>query len=91
MSEMKGSKKGTDRGFVVEKSLPDDPENIRLSKEQFVAKQRQRREKEAKIAEFAKTLDAKEDKPAESIPSDKSEAKIPKEEKPKKGRPKNIE
>jgi|AMWB02.1.fsa_nt_gi hypothetical protein len=90
MSEMKGSKKGTDRGFVVEKSLPDDPENIRLSKEQFVAKQRQRREKEAKIAEFAKTLDTKEEKKETSKVEAETEA--PKEEKKiVRGRPKKIE
>lgn len=91
MSEMKGSKKGTDRGVVVTSPLPDDPENIKLSKEQFVAKMRLKREKEAKIAEFAKTLDTKEEKVPEKAPVEAG-LEIPKEEKKtKRGRPKNIE
>jgi len=95
MTEMKGMKKATDRGYIVENPLPNDPENIKLSKAQFVAKMRLRREKEAKIAEFAKTLDAGENKAEESKkePAETTEApkKAPVEEnKPRRGRPKNI-
>lgn len=91
MLEMKGTKKGTDRGVVIESPMPDDPENIKLSKEQFVAKMRLRREKEAKIAEFAKTLDAKDDK-TESSSAPQAEPEAPKEEKKiGRGRPKKIE
>ena len=83
MAELKVEKKATDRGVVVKNPLPDDPENIRLSKAQFVAKERKRREDELKVAEFRKTL--QQDKPAEGTGTNASENKKTR------GRPKKIE
>ncbi len=85
MPEMKTEKKATDRGVIVKNPMPDDPENIKLSKTEFVAKEKARKEKELKIKEFAKTLD-------ESKEETKTEVKTetPKIEKPR-GRPRKIE
>lgn len=75
----------SDRGVVVKNPMPYDPENIKLSKEEFVAKETARKEKELKIKEFAATLD-------ESKEEVKTEVKVetPQVTKPR-GRPKKIE
>jgi hypothetical protein len=45
-----------DRGTRVENPMPYAPENIKLSKEQFIAKEKLRKEKELKVKEFEKSL-----------------------------------
>jgi len=84
MEEMKAVKKATDRGVVAENPVPYDPTNINLSKAEFVAKEKARKEKELKIKEFAKALDEPEVKKEAEI-----ETEIPKPLKPR-GRPKAI-
>ena len=80
-----------DRGVVVpvHEAAPYDPENIHLSKAKFIAKQKERKEKALKIAEFAAGL---ENPQASKEEAKQPEAKI--EDKPVKkpaGRPKKIE
>lgn len=77
-------KRQADRGVVIDPSLADpyDPKNIKRTKAQFIEAQRIRKEKQAKVEEFARGLDSK---PA---------VEAPKEEAPKvakKGRPKKID
>ncbi len=66
--------------------VPDNPNNIRLSKAEFVAQERKRKEDNLKIKEFAETLKKKE---IEVTPPIKTEA--PEKEKKVRGRPKKIE
>jgi hypothetical protein len=83
--EIKELKK-SGRGVVVplHKQVPYDLDNIHLSREQFIAKQKERKEKALKIAEFAAGLDGeKEEKPAE--------VKEVKQDVKPRGRPKKIE
>jgi len=80
MPEIKEKKAG-ERGVVVKNPMPYDPSNIKLSKADFVAKQKAQREKDLKVKEFAKTLDE---------PKKEVKAEAPKVTKPK-GRPKKIE
>jgi len=49
----------SDKGTYIpeDKREPYDPENLRLSKAQFVEKQRLRKEKAAKLEEVAKQID----------------------------------
>lgn len=84
-AEIKELKK-RDRGVVVppHKQAPYDKENIHLSKAQFIAKEKERKEKALKVAEYAATLDKE---PEEKIP----EAKEEKEKAKPRGRPKRIE
>jgi hypothetical protein len=85
MAELK--KKATNRGVEVKNPKPDDFENIRLSKKDFVAKAKAQKEREAKIKEYAESLD----KPKAQV-EDKVEAPItPEAPKKKMGRPKRIE
>lgn len=72
-------KKRSDRGVVVTPK-PNDPENIHLSKAQFIAKQKALKEKALKVAEYAASLDNK-----------KEVAPEVKEEKKSRGRPRKIE
>ncbi len=82
--------KRSDKGVVVpaHKAAPYDPENIHLTKAQFIAKQKARKEKELKVAEFTASLENKVEV-KEEIKEKPVEVK---EEKGKpKGRPKKIE
>jgi hypothetical protein len=72
---------------------PDAPENITLSKKEFIAKRKAEKEEDAKVAEFKLKLKSEKNAP---IP-EKEEAKDgmqeegKKEKVVKKGRPKKIE
>lgn len=68
---------------------PDAPENIRLSKKEFIAKRRAEKEEEVKVAEYRQKLRAEKNAPA---PEEIEDAKEEKEEKKVlRGRPKKVE
>ena len=75
--------KRRDRGVVVppHKAVPYAPENIHLSKTEFIAKRKVEKEKALKIAEFAANLDT------ESKPKEVEKVTVAKP----RGRPKRIE
>jgi hypothetical protein len=83
--ELKQQKRA-DRGVVVppHKAVPYDPENIHLSKAQFIAKQKVAKEKAIKVAEFEASLDKKSEE-------EKIEVKEEKEKTKKRGRPLKVE
>jgi hypothetical protein len=88
MAEKK-RKVGEGRGVIAENPMPDDRENITLSKADFIKKMEDKKLKEAKLKEFSKELD-KVSKPekVEKVEEKKEETT---EAKPKKmGRPKKI-
>ena len=87
MAEELKEQKRHDRGVVVpaHKAAPYDPENIHLTKTQFIAKQKTRKEKALKVAEFEASLDKKPEEPkAPEVKEEKKEIKT-------RGRPKKIE
>jgi len=67
--------------------VPDDPENLHISKAQFVEKRRKLKEKEAKLKAYAQELDAQSSDP--DLEKEETQ-EIPKEIK-KPGRPKKTE
>lgn len=76
--------------------MPDDPENIRISKAQFIEKRRKQKEKAAAIKRFAEEYDNKQqqpgpgpDEPKKVEPEETSD--VPAEEKKKGRRPRKIE
>lgn len=75
-----------DKGTYIEPKnrAPYAPENIHLSKAEFIAKQEKAKEKKKLMAEKEKEVDAELSKP-------KEEAKVEKKEDKPKGRPKKIE
>ena len=78
--------KGSTGAWIIKNPLPDDPSNLRISKKQFIEKERIRRENEIKIAEFTDSLKTdKNDVVNQTIVNNKSQ------ETPKRGRPKKIE
>lgn len=66
---------------------PDDPENIRISKADFIAKRRKQKEEEVAVEEFKRSRNAKLTQPKEE--SDGQEVK--EEKKVLRGRPKKVE
>jgi len=84
---MDKKKLGEGRGVIAENPMPDDFDNIKLSKADFVKKQEAKKLKDKKLKEFAKELD--NEKKEENI--EKPLENAGQEEKPvKKGRPKKI-
>jgi hypothetical protein len=88
-----------DKGVVIppEKRLPNDPENIHLTKAEFVAKRKVEKERALKIAEYARKLESGEipldeqgPKAPETAPS-VDDAPEPEAPKKKAGRPKKAE
>ncbi len=71
---------------------PDAPENIRLSKKEFIAKRRAEKEEDLKVEAYRQELRAKKETPTPEIPK---EAEGGKEEKKtevlRRGRPKKVE
>jgi hypothetical protein len=95
-NELVETKRGIDRGVVVKDSLPYAPENIRLSKEKFIAKEKARKEKDLKIQEYSKQLDAEKEEKLKELDKKEEEAvKVEASETPEKKkpgrRPKKIE
>ena len=83
---MENKKIGEGRGVIAENPLPDDFENIHLSKADFVKKMEAKRLKEQKLKEYSRELDKEKD---EKKPDTKETPGI--EDKPaRKGRPKKI-
>ena len=76
----------TDRGIVVENPLPYAPGNIKLSRDQFIAQRKAKKEKDLKIKEFAKSLENTDNKKEPKIGPVEEVAKA---EKPR-GRPRKI-
>lgn len=83
--EIKQAKR-ENKGVVVPPHLvkPYSPENIHLSKAQYIAKEKIRKEKALKVAEFEASLDKKPEEQKTPVVEEKREAK-------KRGRPKRIE
>ena len=81
MSELKdAAARAAKRRELLKKAvpmLPDDPENIKISKKEFLAKRRHQKEEALAVEQFKKDFRAKK---AEDAP-----------EEVKKGRPKKVE
>ena len=80
-------------------AAPHNPMNIRLSKADFVKQEKERMEREAKVREYRRSLEAEAEKKVEKKeeeikvaqkPEPKAEIKEEKQSKPR-GRPKKIE
>lgn len=88
---MEKEKKGSDRGYIVKNPLPYAPENIKMSKKDFIAKDNARKEKELKMEEFSRKYDEENKKVNEEVKVNVEGENTFEPEKRKAGRPKRIE
>ncbi len=87
--EARAKNRPNDRGVVVplHKQVPYAPDNIHLSRAEFIAKRKTEKEKALKIAEFAADLNKPKEEVLKVVEEKKEEIK---ETKPR-GRPRKIE
>jgi len=81
---MAKNREGKEISRTPKEIVPDNPSYGKISKDEFIRRENQRRENLLKVKEYAKQLEGKKD-------IEPSPIKEPNGEKPKRGRPKKIE